>query len=147
MWLQVLSTSMIGIIAGIYLIFSNAIMPALKEVKNGAAIMVKINKVILNAVFKIIFIFSAISSAYLGLFASDIDLAYRVACVIFFIGTFVVTIFRNVPLNERLKNAVDEQEDVNETWRLYLVSWVKWNHVRTASAILAVLLASFSIHW
>jgi uncharacterized membrane protein len=130
--------------AGIYVIFSNTIMPSLKELENGAFVMAKINDVILNPLFKLVFFFSAISSAYLGLFASHIDLVFRLACVVFLVGTFVVTLLKNVPLNNVLKQATLTHSRVDEVWAEYLVSWVKWNHIRSISAFLALILVSTS---
>jgi uncharacterized membrane protein len=144
MWLQIACTATMGIMAGIYLIFSTTIMPSLKEVDNGAFVMAKINEVILNPVFKSIFFFSGISSAYLGMFANSTDLVFRAACLVFFIGTFLVTVLRNVPLNSDLKQATMTQNKVNDVWNRYLTSWVRWNHVRSICAISAAGLACLS---
>lgn len=53
----------------------------------------------------------------------------------FFIGTTLVTVTRSVPLNNLLRDSsVDELAQV---WQRYLDKWVFWNHVRSASAIIA----------
>lgn len=142
--LEIFCTSTMSLMAGIYLIFSITIMPSLQAVENGAFVMARINEVILNPIFKFVFFSSAISSAYLAAIAVDIDTVYRAACLIFFFGTFVVTVSRNVPFNNALKYATQTQDNVGEVWNSYLINWVRWNHVRTASAVSAVLLASIA---
>jgi uncharacterized membrane protein len=135
-----------GIMSGIYLIFSNTIMPTLRNIQSGADVMAQLNDLILNSTFKFIFFFSAASSAYLAIFASNVDNLFKLGCFIFFIGTFIVTLFRNVPLNNRLKEANFTQNRVADVWTQYLVSWVHWNHVRTVCSVSAVILTCFSNH-
>lgn len=144
-FIQALCTVSIGLMAGIYLIFSNTIMLSLKAFDNSAMVMVRINKIILNPIFKFIFFFSAVSSGYLAFLGEDLHVMYRVGCLIFFINTFLVTLFKNVPLNNKLLEAIEyDNKTIDEVWNMYLVSWVKWNHVRTVSALLASCLVCFS---
>lgn len=133
-----------GLMSGIYLIFSNTIMPTLRNIQSGADVMAQLNDIILNSTFKFIFFFSAISSAYLAMLASDVDYMFRAGCLVFFLGTFIVTLFRNVPLNNLLKEANLAQNRVADVWSQYLVSWVRWNHVRSLSSIAAVILTCLS---
>tara|TARA_R110002167_G_scaffold10266_11_gene47414 strand:- start:518 stop:922 length:405 start_codon:yes stop_codon:yes gene_type:complete len=130
--------------SGIYLIFSNTIMPTLRNVQSGADVMAQLNDIILNSTFKFLFFFSAVSSAYLAMFASDVDYMFRTGCFIFFVGTFIVTLFRNVPLNNLLKEANRAQNRLADVWRQYLISWVRWNHVRAISSIVAITLTCLS---
>lgn len=142
--LEIACTATMGIMAGIYLIFSTTIMPSLRQLENGAFVMAKINDVILNPTFKFLFFFSGISSAYFGVFANQIDVAYRLGCLLFFFGTFFVTLLKNVPLNNRLKHATQTQEQIYEQWDRYFTEWGNWNHVRSACAVLAMLIVCFS---
>ena len=142
--LQVLCMVSMGIMGGIYLIFTNTIISALKEVENGALIMAKINDVILNWSFKLIFFFSALSSAYFGIFANNVEFSFQLGCVVFFAGTFLITVFKNIPLNNKLKQAAYMQSNVNETWALYLILWQRWNTIRTFSALLSLILVCSS---
>jgi uncharacterized membrane protein len=142
--LQVTCIVSMGIMSGIYLIFSNTIIPTLRNIQSGADVMAQLNDLILNSTFKFIFFFSAFSSAYLAIFASDVDNLFRLGCLIFFMGTFIVTFFRNVPLNNRLKEACFTQNRVADVWTQYLASWVLWNHVRTVSSVSAVTLTCLS---
>ena len=47
------------------------------------------------------------------------------------IGMFVVTMAFNVPLNNALLRGDAA------TWQRYLVSWTRWNHVRTLASMAA----------
>lgn len=122
------------IMIGIYFIFSNTIMASISTLESGADVMVKINKVILNPMFVAIFWLSSLGSLYLVFFTEGLLL---VSGVVFFIGTSLVTVLRNVPLNNQLKNSGIERETA---WQHYLVKWVFWNHVRSVSAITSGLL-------
>jgi uncharacterized membrane protein len=48
---------------------------------------------------------------------------------------FVVTMAFNVPLNNQLQ--ASQAADVEATWRRYMVSWTRWNHVRTLASLAA----------
>lgn len=121
---------------GQYFIFSNTVMRVLSDVENGADVMILINQKILNPLFFGYFFISGVGS--LGLFFLSSDWLAD-AGIIFFIGTVAVTVVFNVPLNNKLKDASEQQKDI--IWKEYLSEWVIWNHVRTLSgAVSGVLL-------
>lgn len=130
-----LKLSMI-IMIGLYFIFSNTVMKSLKNMESGADVMVEINRVIVNPVFMAIFILSGVGSVY---FIFTAEGALRISGVIFFIGTTVITIIKNVPLNNKLEEKVAPNLR-KEFWREYLQRWVFWNHLRTLSGITSGLL-------
>ena len=101
-----LSLSMVVMI-GLYFIFSNTIMSALKVSKQGANTMVEINKVILNPVFLMCFFLSAISALYFMLFG---EWQSKLSGALFFFGTVVVTVVKNVPLNNQLRDSVNDSK-------------------------------------
>ncbi len=119
---------------GLYFVFSNAIMPSLKQMESGADVMAEINKVILNPVFMAVFMLSGIGSLYLVLVADGL---LAISGAVFLIGTTLVTMIKNVPLNNELRDAGEERCQV---WQHYLRTWVFWNHVRTVSAVISGLL-------
>lgn len=125
------------IMIGLYFIFSNTIMRALAKFESGADIMVAINKEILNPTFLMCFFISAAASAYFALFAEGF---LATAGAIFFLGTFIITLFFNVPLNNKLRDFDDSNK--KEIWQQYLAKWTFWNHVRTISAIVSGLFIS-----
>lgn len=121
------------IMIGLYFIFSNTIMTTLARVENGANVMVDINKQILNPVFLVCFVLSALASVYFLAFGSGLN---RVSGGVFFVGTVVVTALKNVPLNNQLRDVKGFSEQ-QILWKVYLSKWVKWNHVRTLSAVVS----------
>ena len=122
------------IMVGLYFAFSNTIMPSLKQFESGAYVMAEINKVILNPVFMAVFVLSGIGSLYLIIVADGLP---AISGAIFLIGTTLVTMIKNVPLNNQLRDAGKERVQV---WQHYLDKWVFWNHVRTVSAVISGLL-------
>ena len=122
------------IMVGIYFIFSNTVMPSLKRCDSGAEVMVEINRIILNPIFMAIFLISGFGSLYIAVFQEGL---LMISGIIFFIGTTFVTITRNVPLNNQLRDATSERTQV---WKKYLKEWVFWNHVRSICAVTSGLL-------
>ena len=118
------------IMTGIYFIFSCTVMAALRQSEQGAETMVRINQAILNPLFYLCFFGSALTALVLVVTRSNDYLAG----LIFFAGTFLVTLIKNVPLNNALLAASGEI-GFPRTWQTYLRNWVFWNHVRTVSAI------------
>ena len=118
------------VMIGLYFIFSNTIMSALKKHSSGAEVMVEINEIILNPIFMFFFMGSAASAIYLTIFAEGL---IAISGIIFFVGTTLVTVVKNVPLNNRLRDATIQQRP--EIWTIYSKDWVFWNHIRSISAI------------
>ena len=123
------------VMIGLYFIFSNTIMNALKNKSNGADVMVEINEVILNPLFMFFFMSSAVAAIYFIVTAEGLNF---VASLIFLIGTTIVTMAKNVPLNNRLRDSVESER--SDIWSVYLKRWVLWNHIRTLSSMSAGLL-------
>lgn len=134
-----LQLSMI-IMVGPYFTFSNTIMRALSTRSDGANTMIEINRQILNPLFLVCFCFSGFAGLYFFEFHSGLR---SIAGLIFFIGTTLVTVIFNVPLNNKLRDS--SQETLANIWQTYLTRWVFWNHVRTASAVVSGLLISLSV--
>ena len=60
--------------------------------------------------------------------------------ICYFVGTFLVTIFANVPLNNKLAVVSATDAAASDVWNLYLQRWTMWNTVRTVAAMMAALL-------
>lgn len=125
-----MKTSML-IMIGLYFIFSNTIMKSLTQHEDGADVMVTINKVILNPLFMSLFIVSGLSALYFVAFSNG---AIRISGIVFFVGTTSVTMIKNVPLNNQLRDS-NKGVSRNTIWQVYLSNWVFWNHIRSLSAI------------
>ena len=110
-------------------------MRALTNFDNGVHVMIEINRIILNPVFLGCFFISGVGSFCLFFISTGL-LAY--AGIVFFVGTVVVTVAFNVPLNNKLKDSSEHQKSA--VWHEYLSKWVIWNHVRTLCGIFSSLL-------
>jgi len=139
-----------GLIAGVFFAFSSFVMRALGRLpaSSGIAPMQSINAVVLNPVFLGTFVGTAIVCV-LAIIAAlltwhDQQSAYMlVGGILYLIGSFLVTIVFNVPLNNVLAGiGADDPESAN-VWAKYRVQWTAWNHVRTAAALAAA--ASFTL--
>ena len=60
--------------------------------------------------------------------------------VCYFAGTFLVTMFGNVPLNDQLASESPTDPAAVTLWTHYLDRWTMWNTVRTIAAIGATIL-------
>lgn len=149
LWLCALSA---GLMAGLYFAFSAFIMRALREIEPavGVAAMNAINRVILRSAFMPLFLASSVASLALGgigIFrpgeAGSIEMTAGGA--IYLLGMVLVTIMRNVPLNDALAAADPAREIDGLVWRGYLDRWTRWNHVRTLAATVALALFVLAI--
>ena len=136
-----------AIIGGVFFAFSSFVMKALGELPSpgGIAAMQSINVVVINPSFIGTFIGTAVLSILVLVLAlmsgyGASALLFAGGAIAYFVGTFLVTMFGNVPLNNRLAAASPEDPEAAATWAHYLDAWTKWNTVRTIAALLAVLL-------
>jgi uncharacterized membrane protein len=71
----------------------------------------------------------------------DLDGAGRwfalAGAAIYLVGIVGVTMFGNVPLNERLDKIDADGPTAAEEWRRYYGPWSAWNHVRTIAGLAA----------
>lgn len=131
-----------GLLAGLYFAFSVFIMSALDRLgaAAGAAAMNSINAVILRSLFMPVFLLTSLASLVLAAIGvlrwSEPGAGLLIAGgLCYFVGMFVVTMACNVPLNNRLQSS--QASDVEANWRRYVISWTRWNHVRTLASLVA----------
>ncbi|HZG90080.1 MAG TPA: anthrone oxygenase family protein [Pseudonocardia sp.] len=131
-----------GLVAGVFFVFSVAIMPAFARLPpvHGVAVMQAINVTIVRAPFLVVFVGTAVACVGQVVLAPG-DLLGVLGAVLYVVGGFGVTMVFNVPLNNRL-DRLDAGAD-DPFWARYAGRWTAWNHVRTlASAAAAVALAA-----
>jgi uncharacterized membrane protein len=140
-----------GMIGGLLFAFSNFVMRALAQQppESGIRSMQAINITIINPLFFLMFLGTALASVILAITAlprlsSPGVLFLLIGCVLYIVGTFGVTMAFNVPLNNRLAVLDPSTTQAAEFWREYITSWMQWNHVRTIAAIMASLLLILS---
>ncbi|MBI3352760.1 MAG: DUF1772 domain-containing protein [Nitrospirae bacterium] len=133
-----------GIIAGVFFTFSTFVMPALSALpsETGIASMQSINVSVVKSLFIIVFMGITVLSIALGVMAilkwGQPGMSVLLAASIFnVVGSFLVTMAFNVPLNEALAAVVPQSVEGAEMWTRYLHDWTLWNHVRTISTLLA----------
>jgi uncharacterized membrane protein len=136
-----------GLIAGSFYAFSAFVMRALAKLaaRDGVAAMQSINNVVINPAFLSVFVGTAIACGIVivcALFrwesARSIELIS--GAVLYIAGTFGVTMFGNVPLNNSLARLNPDDENAPKLWRDYVRRWTMWNHVRTAAALVTMVL-------
>ena len=136
-----------ALMAGLFFVFSNAIMTALGKLEPAAGIaaMQSINIWILNPVFAAVFFGTSAISALLVLvallnLARAWSLPMLAGGLCYFAGALLVTIIFNVPLNNRLAATGPETAEGARLWAEYLRVWTGWNHVRTVLSLAATAL-------
>ncbi len=131
-----------ALIGGVFFAFSSFIMKALRRVPSSEGIraMQSINVVVINPLFLGAFFGTALLSVYIALLtligpSDSLSHWFFVGALHYVIGTFLVTAFLNVPLNNRLSTV--SPEEGSEVWSQYLSRWTFWNHIRTTAALIA----------
>ena len=139
-----------GLIAGVLYAFSGSVMAALARISSqeGIRAMQLINRIIINPLFIGSFIGTAFVSACLVLSGAlghlgDGTVWFMTASLFYLSGTFLVTVFDNVPMNEKLDAIAPASGD--DYWQHYLRKWTRLNHFRTLCAITASALFAIGI--
>ena len=120
-----------GLLAGIYVAFVVAVMPALHGLPDDTflRVMNRINVVIVNPAFLTLFLGAPVLAVTLAAMRRDpLTIGAAVAAV----SAVVTTIAVNVPLNDALADG--------GTREAYEKPWVLWHHFRTGAAIVAFIL-------
>jgi uncharacterized membrane protein len=133
-----------GLIAGAFFAFSTFVMSALARIQptQGIPAMQSINIVVINPLFLVVFLGTAVASLFLVISSllrwNQPGAAFLLAGgLLYLVGTFLVTMVFNVPLNDSLaKVDAGNPESVN-LWISYVNRWTTWNHVRTVAALAA----------
>ena len=112
--------------------------------------MQSINITVINAWFMSAFLGTTVACVSLAVFAllrwSEAGAVYLFGgALIYFIGTFLVTIIFNVPRNNALAAVDPASASGASLWTSYLSSWTAWNHVRTAAALAAAGLLTIGL--
>ena len=139
-----------GLVAGLLFAFSNFVMRALGSIRASAGIaaMQAINVEVQNPVFFTVFFGAAVLSIVLACFAlarwhHSSSVWLLTGATLYLTGGIVVTVLRNVPLNNALATVAASSPEAIALWRDYFAKWNRWNHVRTLATLLAT--AAFAI--
>jgi uncharacterized membrane protein len=145
-----------GLIAGFFLGFSACVMAALGRIPpaSGISAMQSVNVVVLNPVFLGTFFGTAALSLVLAgaslMNWAEPGASYLLAgSLLYLVGSILVTMICNVPLNDRLAAVKPESAEGKTVWTHYLSVWTAWNHVRTVASLAAAscFILAFATQW
>jgi uncharacterized membrane protein len=141
-----------SLVAGVFFAFSTFVMSALARLqpKDGIAAMQSINITAINPLFMVALFGTAAACLFLTVSSllkwQQPGAAYLlIGSLLYLIGTVLVTIVFNVPLNDALAVAKPESVDGADLWARYLTNWTIWNHVRTVTALAAAALFTIAL--
>lgn len=139
-----LATLGCALMAGLFFTFLNFVMKALGNLPpaKGIAAMQSINVAVLSPLFLSIFMGTAIVCLILAIFSiarwhEPASGWLLTGALLYIIGTFLVTMLFNVPLNNALLAVNADSAEAIRVWRDYLSRWTAWNHVRTVTSLAA----------
>ena len=138
--LTILATLGTGLIAGVFFIFSVAIMRALERVPSGMAAMQSMNVAVPNPMFLGVFLGTGLVCLALAIISvvrweQPGAMLILAAALLYLIGSIGVTIIFNVPMNNTLNAADPSSSAGQELWQNYLTNWTFWNHIRTITSL------------
>ncbi len=133
-----------GLIAGVFFAFSTFVMSALARLQpvQGIAAFQSINITVYNPWFMGAFLGTAAACIFLAVSSllkwQQPGAAYLlVGSLLYLVGTVLVTIAFNVPLNDALAVVDPGSTEGASLWSSFLTNWTNWNHIRTAAALAA----------
>ncbi|MGH9837834.1 MAG: DUF1772 domain-containing protein [Blastocatellia bacterium] len=142
-----------GLAAGVFFAFSTFVMNALARLQpvQGIAAMQSINITAINPLFMATLFGTGAACLVLtglSLFRwHQPGSAYLLAgSLLYLAGTVLVTIAFNVPLNDALARVEPGSAEGAQLWANYLANWTRWNHVRTAAALMAAALHIIALY-
>jgi uncharacterized membrane protein len=141
-----------SLVAGVFFAFSTFVMSALARLhpKEGIVAMQSINITAINPWFMIA-LFGTALACLLQAIASLLQwhepgaVYLLVGSLLYLVGTILVTIACNVPLNDALAIAKPDSTEGANLWTRYLSNWTLWNHVRTIAAFGAAALLTIAL--
>jgi len=141
--LSIVSSTLVGLTAGIYFSFSVVVMPSLDSMPREIAIdvMNRINSDIVSSLFMPLFWLASFVSLLSFIF--HYSLYSKFAGAIYLAGMLLVTAVFNVPLNNKLAEVGKQGNEF--LWDEYMRQWTRWNHVRAISSTIACALFIVSL--
>ncbi|GAB5449575.1 anthrone oxygenase family protein [Gymnodinialimonas sp.] len=152
MQLAIIAYALVG---GVFLAFSDFIMRslALTGGHGGVEAMQVINREVFRWVFMALFLgMAAVSLVVAGYGAFGVSgpagTLIMMAGLVYLIGTFAVTVFFNVPMNEALAGMEMSSGATRDYWlQTYVPRWTFWNSVRTFASAASAALLLFGLVW
>ncbi|QBI54917.1 anthrone oxygenase family protein [Streptomonospora litoralis] len=126
-----------GMVAGLFFVFSCAVMPALRRTSDQVfvEVMQRINAAILNGWFLLVFLGAPLATALTAVLAlsgrNERLLSPVTAALALYLAMIVVTRAFNIRMNNELARAGDSGRGAAAARRRFEGPWNRWNHVRT----------------
>jgi uncharacterized membrane protein len=148
------ATLTMGLMAGVFGIYGNAIMPGLRRTddRTFVAAFQSIDRAIINPAFMATFFGALALTALAALLELTGDgrplLPWIAAALVLYLVVFVITIGVNVPRNNEIKAAgdVDRMTDPHAVRERFDEDrWVRWNHLRTFASTVAFGLLAWAL--
>jgi uncharacterized membrane protein len=143
-WLTFTAAIGCGLIAGVFFAFSTFVMPALARLHStqGITAMQSINITAIDPLFMLALFGTAIACLFIVIFAllhwhRSGTIYLSIGSLLYLVGTILVTMLGNVPLNNALAIVDPKSTEGATLWAKYLTDWTFWNHVRTLAALAA----------
>ncbi|MEU7822779.1 anthrone oxygenase family protein [Catellatospora sp. NPDC049133] len=144
----VAATVTMGIMAGVFGLYSHTVMPGLRRTDDRTFVgaFQALDRAIINPWFMLggflgALVFTA-GSVLLLFGPGSPALSWTIAALVLYLVVFVITIAVNVPMNNALK-AAGEPDQVADLAgvraRFDEAKWSRWNHVRTGATTVALI--------
>lgn len=138
-----------GLMAGFFFSYSISVIPGLGKLTDSEYLraMQNINRAVRNPIFLCCFFGVVLLLPYATFLHWKVTQTpfyfLLAATVLYLVGAFCVTIFVNVPLNDRLENfdlASVNAEDIERMREVFENRWNLWNNIRTVASLGSVVL-------
>lgn len=141
-----------GLIAGVFFAFSTFVMPALARLQpsQGITAMQSINITAINPLFMLALFGTAVACLFILIstllhWHRSGTIYLSIGSLLYLVGTILVTMLGNVPLNNALAKVEPDSIEGATLWAKYLTDWTFWNHVRTLADLAASAMFIFSL--
>jgi uncharacterized membrane protein len=141
-----------GLVGGVFFGFSGFVMKALARLRpaQGMAAMQSINMVavtppLMIALFGTALACVALVVSSLPKWREPVAMLRLAGGGLYLVGTVLMTIVRNVPMNNTLASVDPESTEGATQWARYVPGWTAWNTVRTVAAIAAAAMLSLAL--
>ena len=142
-----------GMVAGVLFAFTTFVMDGLRRLPaaQGIAAMQSINRSAVRAPFMALFLGTAALSVAMIVWAArswgDDAAPWALAGgALYLAGPILVTMVRNVPMNDALEAVDPADAGAAGHWARYVRAWTAWNHVRVLAGAAAAAALVAAVH-
>jgi uncharacterized membrane protein len=145
-WLTIFTVVGVGVIAGIFFVFSAFMMQVLDQrpPREAVSTMQLMNKQMEgNAPFLFLFTATSLTAVVLAVYALvSMEGSARIWLIVggatYAVGGFLITAAYHIPRNKEMDEIDASAADVGTRWSDYLSEWLPAHHLRTVLAIVAL---------